>query len=154
LGGFDVGCRDQYADYGLEVDTWCGLDRDNRGEPQEIGKLDDRTNAYHFVYISNLKTYDREIHVRGFIDSPNNRARFEGQTPPVVSETEWKENKTISGQSGTDNWTFKETALKKKMAVLVGQEDVKTSVEYEDQWTIGKNALKSSPLVFRIETTG
>ncbi len=145
-------CRDQYTDYGLEVDTWCGLDKDSKGEPQELCKLDDHTDAYHFVYIANLKTYDREVHVRGFIDSGNHRARFDGQNPPVISDTEWKEDRTISGQSGTDNWTFKDTALKKKLGVHIGQEDVKTSVEYEDQWTAVRNSLKPTPLLFRIES--
>jgi hypothetical protein len=147
-----MGCRARYADYGLEVDTWCGLNKDSKGEPQEICELVDKTDAYHFVYVANLKTYSRQVHVRGFIDSENNRAKFDGPTPPVVSETEWEEDRTILGQFGNDNWTFNHAALKKKSGAQSGEEEVLTSLEYEDQWTIGKDSLKSTPISFRVET--
>lgn len=140
-------CREQYFDSlaGLLIQTWCG-DVDQEDKPVQVCRVDDQNKPRHYVEITNSKTLDRKVTVRGIVEKK--KARFEGDPSTVISEEQWKHSVTVSGKRGLDRERLAEAIVCKK---LKGDERIKVEVEYEDQWNSAiKKRADDDQLVFGI----
>jgi hypothetical protein len=146
-----MACRAKVeSDQNVKVDTWCGRERDAKGEPQEVCTLGDKTDAYHFVWVKNRKTYDQTVYTRGVIESSYNRALFQGG--PVLHEKEWEEKRKLDHVAPGNEWTFNLVEIKKKSGIPVGREDIKTKIEYESSWNAGVRLPLVADATFSIST--
>lgn len=133
---------------GLHMETWSGLGKD-AGTPQLICAIDDNIDARHFVEVINVKTYSREVHVKGIIESKNGNAEFDASF--LVNNYEWQRSGPVYGSAPVDTITLGHVQIKKKST---GQETLKVEVAYEDVWNLKRIKRAddpNNPLVFIIE---
>jgi hypothetical protein len=123
---------------GLTVETWCGTDK-YRGSYTLICWIDDyTTKAKHYVEVASIKTYGRQIVVKGRIPSrPTQFAMFSGSL--AASATEWQDSTLVSPN--------KSSAVLGGVQVIklqTGHEILDVEVYYEDPWKPGSLRVAKS----------
>jgi hypothetical protein len=120
------------------------------GKPGLICAVDDISKPTHYVEIRNVKTYSREVKVKGVITSTSKKAEFIGSSS-ICTESSWEMSGTVHNISGTDVLTFDSVQINKK---TVGEATICVEVQYEDVWNPGTMLaadLSRHPLVFKVD---